>query len=112
MARSQRLRWERLIRSSASSIVKQSLTVGIPKLELGNETKEIERTKIPEIHLLTVDEDIAKSKAQEMANHNIIVVAYDWVANSESLAPMKNIISFEDYLFEEIPSILKFWGEK
>ncbi len=38
LARSQRLRWERLIRSSASSIVKQSLTVGIPKLELGNET--------------------------------------------------------------------------
>lgn len=74
--------------------------------------EEIERTKIPEIHLLTVDEDISKSKAQEMANHNIIVVAYDWVANSESLASMKNIISFEDYLFEEIPSILKFWGEK
>jgi hypothetical protein len=47
-----------------------------------------------------------------MANHNIIVVAYDWVANSESLTSMKNIISFEDYLFEEIPSILKFWGEK
>lgn len=74
--------------------------------------EEIERTKIPEIHLLTVDEDISKSKAQEMANHNIIVVDYDWVANSESLASMKNIISFEDYLFEEIPSILKFWGEK
>ncbi|WP_237733021.1 type II restriction endonuclease [Bathymodiolus azoricus thioautotrophic gill symbiont] len=74
--------------------------------------EEIERTKIPEIHLLTVDEDISKSKAQEMANHNIIVVAYDWVANSESLTSMKNIISFEDYLFEEIPSILKFWGEK
>lgn len=74
--------------------------------------EEIERTTIPEIHLLTVDEDISKSKSQEMANHNIIVVAYDWVANSESLASMKNIISFEDYLFEEIPSILKFWGEK
>ena len=74
--------------------------------------EEIERTKIPEIHLLTVDEDISKSKAQEMANHNIIVVAYDWVANSESLASMKNIISFEDYLFEEIPSILKFWSGK
>jgi hypothetical protein len=74
--------------------------------------EEIERTKIPEIHLLTVDEVIPKSKAQEMANHNIIVVAYDWVANSDSLVSMKNIISFEDYLFEEIPSILKFWGEK
>ena len=74
--------------------------------------EEIERTKIPEIHLLTADETIARSKAVEMANHNIIVVAYDWVANSESLASMKNIISFEDYLFEEIPSILKFWSEQ
>ncbi len=71
--------------------------------------EEIERTKIPEIHLLTVDEDISLSKAQEMSNHNIIVVAYDWIANSEKLKKMKNIISFEDYLFEEIPSIFKFW---
>lgn len=73
--------------------------------------EEIERTKIPEIHLLTADENIPKSKAQEMANHNIIVVTYDWVANSETLKPMKNIISFEAYLFEEIPNILKFWNE-
>jgi hypothetical protein len=71
--------------------------------------EEIERTKIPEIHLLTADESISKSKAQEMNNHNIIVVAYNWIANSESLKSMKNIISFEEYLFEEIPSILKFW---
>lgn len=73
--------------------------------------EEIERTKIPEIHLLTADESIPKSKAQEMANHNIIVVTYDWVANSNALKPMKNIISFEEYLFEEIPNVLKFWNE-
>jgi len=73
--------------------------------------EEIERTKIPQIHLLTVDESISKSKAQEMNNHNIIIVAYDWVSNSESLKQMKNIISFEEYLFEEIPSILKFWSK-
>lgn len=73
--------------------------------------EEIERTKIPEIHLLTADDKIPKSKAQEMANHNIIVVTYDWVANSPSLKSMKNIISFEEYLFEEIPNILKFWYE-
>lgn len=74
--------------------------------------EEIERTKIPEIHLLTVDENISQSKAQEMANHNIIIVTYDWVANSEKIKSMKNIISFEEYLFEEIPSILKFWEVK
>jgi hypothetical protein len=71
--------------------------------------EEIERTKIPEIHLLTADENIPKSKAQEMANHNIIIVTYDWVANSETLKSMKNIISFEEYLFEEIPNIINFW---
>lgn len=73
--------------------------------------EEIERTKIPEIHLLTADESIPKSKAQEMANHNIIVVTYEWVANSDTLKSLKNIISFEEYLFEEIPNILKFWNE-
>ena len=36
-----------------------------------------------EIHLLTADEDISKSKAQEMNNHNIIIVTYDWIANRE-----------------------------
>lgn len=73
--------------------------------------EEIERTKIPEIHLLTADESIPKSKAQEMANHNIIIVTYDWVANSETLKSMKNIISFEEYLFEEIPNIINFWND-
>lgn len=73
--------------------------------------EEIERTKIPIIHLLTADTSIPKSKAQEMANHNIIVVAYEWVAHSDALKSMKNIISFEEYFFEEIPSVLKFWNE-
>ena len=71
--------------------------------------EEIERTKIPEIHLLTVDQQIPSSKASEMNKHNIVVVAYDFVANSESLSSMKNIISFEDYMFKEIPGILKYW---
>ncbi|WP_372474521.1 type II restriction endonuclease [Capnocytophaga sp. ARDL2] len=71
--------------------------------------EEIQRTNIPTIHLLTADETISKSKAQEMANHNIIVVAYDWVANSKELKEMKNIISFEEYLFDEIPNIINFW---
>ena len=71
--------------------------------------EEIERTKIPEIHLLTVDEEITLSKAEEMSKHNIIVVTYKWIAESDKLAPAKNIISFEEYLFEEIPLIFDFW---
>jgi hypothetical protein len=73
--------------------------------------EEIERTKIPEIHLLTVDEGISSGMAQAMANHNIVIVTYDWIANSDSLSSKDNIISFEDYMFKEIPSILKFWEE-
>lgn len=71
--------------------------------------EEIERTKVPSIHLLTADEAIARNKVMEMNNHNIVLVAYDWVANSEALIDMKNVISFEEYMFEEIPSIFKFW---
>jgi len=72
--------------------------------------EEIERTKIPEIHLLTVDEDISLNKAKEMAQHNIIIVTYDWISNSEKLKEMKNITSFEEYFFEELPVIYKYWS--
>lgn len=73
--------------------------------------EEIQRTNIPIIHLLTVDDYISKSKAQEMANHNIVIVAYQGVAQSQELKGMKNIISFEEYLFDEIPNILNYWKE-
>lgn len=71
--------------------------------------EEIERTKIPEIHLLTVDEDISTSKAAEMSKHNIVIVAYSWIADSVKLVNAKNIVSFEEYFFEEIPAIIEFW---
>lgn len=63
----------------------------------------------PVIHFLTTDENISKETAQKIANHNIIVVTYDWAANSDTLKSMKNIISFEEYLFEEIPYYFNFW---
>lgn len=72
--------------------------------------EEIERTKIPEIHLLTVDEDISFNKAKEMAQHNIVVVTYNWVSNNEKLNGMKNVTSFEEYFFEELPAIYKYWS--
>jgi len=73
--------------------------------------EEIERTKIPEIHLLTVDDYISKSKASEMGKHNIVVVVYKHV-KEEHHADAKNIISFEEYFFDEIPGILKYWKDE
>ncbi|MBU0660930.1 restriction endonuclease [Patescibacteria group bacterium] len=71
--------------------------------------EEIERTKIPEIHLLTVDTHIAGSKAKEMGMHNIVIVTSKELADSDSLLDCKNIISFEEYFFEEIPKYLDYW---
>ena len=72
--------------------------------------EEIERSKIPEIHLLTVDEDISLNKAKEMAQHNIIIVTYEWISNSDKLKKMKNITSFEEYFFKELPVIYTYWS--
>lgn len=73
--------------------------------------EEIERTKVPQIYLLTVDSEIAPSKAEEMGHHNIIVVGLEGVASSEALKKFRNIISFEKYFYEEIPLILKYWEQ-
>lgn len=74
--------------------------------------EEIERTKIPEIHLLTADENISLSKLKEMSHHNIVVVAYDVVANNDNLKQQKNIISFEEYLLEELPGVINYWSDE
>lgn len=73
--------------------------------------EEISRTNIPAIHLLTVDESISVSKARQMGEHNIIVVTFDDVASSEKFAEMRKIISFETYMFTEVPAILDYWTE-
>lgn len=71
--------------------------------------EEIERTKIPEIHLLTVDKDISKNKAEEMRAHNIVIVAPIEISNGTDLKDMRNVISFEDYFYEEVPRFLSYW---
>jgi len=71
--------------------------------------EEINRTGLPSIYLLTVDEDISVPKVEQMANHNVILVVYKSVKTTEKLINKRNVISFEDYLFDEIPQILKYW---
>ncbi len=71
--------------------------------------EEIARTRIPEIHLLTCDTEISVNKAMEMKQHNITVVVYKEVKNK--LNDYRNLISFEDYFFREIPNVLNYWDE-
>lgn len=69
--------------------------------------EEISRTKVPSIYLLTTDTDIAPSKASSMKEHNITVVVYKKV--KDELQDYRNLISFEEYFFEEIKNTFKYW---
>lgn len=44
-----------------------------------------------------------------MANHNVILVVYKEVQQQATLCKKRNVISFEDYFFNEIPEKLKYW---
>lgn len=72
--------------------------------------EEINRTGLPSIYLLTVDEEISLNKVEQMANHNVILVVYDHVKQQESLCNKRNVVSFEDFFFDEIPQNLEYWA--
>ena len=71
--------------------------------------EEISRTGLPSIYLLTVDDDISENKVLQMANHNVILVVYDEVKQQNALLKKRNVVSFEDYFFAEIPRTLAYW---
>ena len=73
--------------------------------------EEISRSNLPNIYLLTVDHDISKAKAQQMAEHNIVLVVRNDVKNIKHLHGMRNIIDFETYFEKEIPAIINYWGK-
>ena len=94
----------------------KKFTTDITDLALNNKIdpiigreEEIKRTNVPSIYLLTADQDIANNKAYEISQHNINLVVYKSV--KQSLREYRNVISFEDYFYEEIPSILNYWNE-
>ena len=70
--------------------------------------EELQRTGLPSMHLLTIDDDISANKAEQMAKHNVIVVVRKDVKQQEHLLDKRNIISFEDYFTTEIPTILNY----
>lgn len=74
--------------------------------------EEINRTGLPSIYLLTADEDISSSKVEQMANHNVILVVYKEVKEQKTLNKKRNVVSFEDYFFKEIPENLRYWTER
>ncbi len=69
--------------------------------------EELNRTNIPSIYLLTLDEGITENTLSLMSNHNITLVTYDTI--KEKYPTFTNIISFETLFNEEIPHCLEWW---
>lgn len=74
--------------------------------------EEVSRSNLPNIYLLTVDDDISISKAEQMAMHNITLVVPENIKQQEKLKSRRNIISFETYFFTEIPNVLAYWHKE
>lgn len=72
--------------------------------------EEISRSNLPNIYLLTCDDDISVNKIIQMREHNIILVVFDEVKNE--LKNYESVVSFENYFSDEIPAIMEYWNAK
>jgi len=72
--------------------------------------EELNRTGLPSIHLLTMDEDISESKAEQIGKHNLILVVHERVKQQKELQSKRNIISFETYFTQELGDMMSYWN--
>ncbi len=70
--------------------------------------EELQRTNVPSIHLLTLDQEISSNLLNTLENHNITLVVYKDIQKKHS--NHNNIMSFESFFNIEVPHILKYWG--
>lgn len=73
--------------------------------------EEISRSNLPNIYLLTVDDNISFSKAKQMSEHNIVLVVQKTVKAKNLLDKMHNVIDFETYFLKEIPQLMNYWKQ-
>lgn len=70
--------------------------------------EELNRTNVPSIHLLTLDNGISANLLNLMRNHNITLVTYKDVKDRFDNT-FTNIISFETFFNTEIPHSIDWW---
>ena len=63
--------------------------------------EEIQRTNIPNIHLVTLESQISVNLLQLLDNYNITLVVYDEVKKKD-LRSNNNVIGFTDFFSTEI----------
>lgn len=71
--------------------------------------EELQRSNLPNIHLLTVNDNISTNKIAQMAEHNIVLVVLQSVKEQPHLKTQRSVISFEEYFLKEIPTYLDYW---
>lgn len=71
--------------------------------------EEVSRSNVPNIYLLTVDDDISENKVIQMNNHNIVLVVPQSIKKQPHLKDKRSVIDFESYFLEEIPNVMKYW---
>jgi len=72
--------------------------------------EELHRTNVPHIYLLTLDEGINPTGLATMKNHNITLVAPDFVKDKNP--EIMNLISFEQLFNKDLPHLLQWWEGK
>ena len=71
--------------------------------------EELNRTNIPSIHLLTLDDTITANTLELMNNHNMTLVTYKFVKDRHPT--FNNIMDFETFFGTEIPHTLEWWRQ-
>ena len=71
--------------------------------------EELNRTNIPHIYLLTLDEGLTDGVLTQMKSENITVVTYDRIKDNHPTRD--NVISFETFFKTEIPHVVEYWSD-
>jgi hypothetical protein len=71
--------------------------------------EEISRSNLPNIYLLTIDDNISENKVIQMSQHNIILVVPKKIKEQQKLISKQSVIDFETYFLKEIPLIMDYW---
>lgn len=70
--------------------------------------EELNRTNIPQIYLLTLDETITSNVINTLSQHNVILVIYDKEKETK-FTNFDNVKGMTQFFFHEIPHYLSYW---
>lgn len=73
--------------------------------------EELNRTNVPHIYLLTVDDGVSANTADIMHQYNITLVLYKR-AKTKTFGERANVIDYETFFLKEIPHILSYWKKQ